>query len=46
MSLLKLMLKLMGYMVNPFKEYIDTLKCAHMEEQFISLGQLLVLIRG
>lgn len=25
----------MGYMVNPFKEYVDTLKCAHMEEQFI-----------
>jgi len=35
MSLLKLMLKQMGYMVNPFKEYVDTLKCAHMEEQFI-----------
>ena len=29
------MLKQKGYMVNPFEEYIDTLKCAHMEEQFI-----------
>ena len=20
---------------NPFKEYVDVLKCAHMEEQFL-----------
>ena len=28
------MLNLVGYMVNPFDEYIETLKSAHMEVEF------------
>jgi len=35
MSLLRLRLEPMEYMANPFKEYVETLKSAHMEEEFL-----------